>query len=257
MLKVYDVIEYIESIAPVETALGFDNVGLILGKRDREVTGILCCLDLTGEVIKEAVEGGYNTIITHHPFIFDYFKRIDEDDVRGDLLCKAIRNNLNVYSAHTNWDFAEKGVNEALCSALMLGDVKADASKEHRLGMLKEEMTVPVFVEYVKDKLRSKGIKYVLPDKCKNRVIKVVGVSSGSFDDETSWIYENNVDALVTGELKHSAAIDLKMHGFVTVSAGHYETEVLSMRNMAELLGKHYEVKVKFSDLQKNPFDFS
>lgn len=256
MLKLNDVMTYIESIAPACTALDFDNVGLILGKRDNEITGILCCLDLTENVIEEAVESGINTIITHHPFIFNPIKRIDEDDVRGILLCKAIRNNLNVYSAHTNWDFARNGVNEALCSSLMLDNVRADNSNEHRYGILKQEMTVLKFVNYVKDKLNSKCVKYILPDTCKNKVIKVVGVSSGSFDEETAWIYENKVDALVTGEVKHSDAIDLKMHNFVTLAAGHYETEVLGMRNMAELISKQFEINVRFSALQKNPFDF-
>lgn len=256
MLKVYDLMKYIEEIAPSEKALSFDNVGLMTGSRDKEVTGILCCLDLTREVIYEAVEEGVNTIITHHPFIFDPVKRLDEDNVRGKLLGMAVRYELNVLSAHTNWDFAEKGVNHALCVKIGLKDIREDEYMQHRFGVLDKEMDISEFCEHVKDRLQAKFVKVVIPEGLERKKIKVVGVSCGSFDGESAWIYENGVDCLVTGEVKHSQAIDLNMHGFVTISAGHYETEVWGMDAMADIISKRFGDKTRIlkSVRQKNPF---
>ncbi len=258
MLKVYDLMKYLEKIAPSENALSFDNVGLMTGSKEREVTGILCCLDLTREVIYEAVEEGVNTIITHHPFIFDPVRRFDEDSVRGKLLGMAVRHELNVLSAHTNWDFADEGVNHALCARLGLKDIKEDEFMQHRFGVLDKEMDVTEFCEHVKDRLQAEFVKVVIPEGLERKKIKVVGVSSGSFDGEISWIYENGVDCLVTGEVKHSQAIDLNMHGFVTISAGHYETEVWGMDAMADIVKEKFGEKTRIlkSVRQKNPFIF-
>lgn len=256
MLKVYDLMKYIEEIAPFGNALSFDNVGLMTGSRENEITGILCCLDMTREIIEEAVEKGVNTIVTHHPFIFDPVKKLDEDNSRGKLLGLAIRNELNVLSAHTNWDFAGYGVNHALCERLGLEDIREDASMQHRFGVLEPEMETYAFCEYVKDKLHAKFVKVVIPEGLERKKIKVVGVSSGSFDGENAWIYENRVDCLVTGEIKHSQAIDLKMQDFVTISAGHYETEVWGMDAMAYIIKEKFGDKTRIlkSVRQKNPF---
>lgn len=257
MLKVYDLMEYIEELAPAERALSFDNVGIMVGSREDTVTGVLCCLDLTINEINEAVQEGCNTVITHHPFIFNPIKRLDEDNIRGKLLSMAIRHNLNVISSHTNWDFARNGVNDALCKKLGLMDIKEDNSMEHRFGTLEREMSVQEFIEHVKESLLVSSIKAIVPDGLSDKKIKVVGVSSGSYDNEYEWIYENGIDCLVTGEIKHSEAIDLNMHKFVTVGAGHYETEVWGMDAMADILkSKFGNIKVINSRNQKSPFIF-
>lgn len=114
-MKVQGIIQQIETIAPRSFAFyPDDNNGLLIGDYSKEVSKVLLALDLTEEVLAEAIKLKCEMVVTHHPFIFKGIKNIREDNVHGKIIIEAIRNNICVYSAHTNLDVAGQGVNEAL-----------------------------------------------------------------------------------------------------------------------------------------------
>ena len=115
-MKVKDYIEIIEKAAPLEGAYQWDNPGLVLGNPEADTDTVLVAMDLTSEVIEEAAETGAWLIITHHPVIFRPESSMREDRRVGRVLAAAARKNLAVYTAHTNLDVAEYGVNYQLVS---------------------------------------------------------------------------------------------------------------------------------------------
>lgn len=114
MSTIKDIYDYIDKIAPFETAMDFDNCGLIVGGYSVVVTQVLLALDITASVIKEAKEKGANLIISHHPVIFNPIKKLDSNSMPY-LLCK---NEIGAICAHTNLDMAEGGVNTCLANLL-------------------------------------------------------------------------------------------------------------------------------------------
>ena len=123
MITVQDIVTLLEGLAPPALAESWDNVGLLCGDRAREVTNVLCSLDITEQVVAEATERGAQMIVAHHPVIFTSISRITEDDATGRILRAAIRHEIALVCMHTNADCAQGGVNDALAAALFLTNV--------------------------------------------------------------------------------------------------------------------------------------
>ncbi len=118
------VVEILETMAPLELAENWDNVGLLLGSSKQSIKSILLTLDVTAGVAEEAIACNADMIISHHPFPFRAFKSVRTDTVEGTLLSLLLKHDIAVYAAHTNLDSAIGGVNDALASVLQLRDVE-------------------------------------------------------------------------------------------------------------------------------------
>lgn len=117
-MKVYEVISYLESFAPLSLQESYDNSGLLVGDADADTDNAMICLDLSMEVLDEAVEGGYKLIISHHPLIFGGLKRITGKTETGRIVMRAIREGISIYAMHTNLDNSRAGVNAMLSEKL-------------------------------------------------------------------------------------------------------------------------------------------
>lgn len=117
-LKASKVFGCIEALAPKRLAESWDNVGLQIGSYSQMVERILLTLDVTPAVVQEAVDCGADLIISHHPFIFNGLKHICFDEHSGALVEKLIKNEIGVYTAHTNIDIAEFGLNDYIANTL-------------------------------------------------------------------------------------------------------------------------------------------
>lgn len=119
-----DVVKYIEEWAPKEIAWERDNVGLQVGSLNSELKNIMLCLELTGGVINDAIKQKCNFIFSHHPLLFSPLKKIDTQNDKNSLLIeKLIKNNITLYSAHTNLDFTKDGVSFQLAKKLKLNNI--------------------------------------------------------------------------------------------------------------------------------------
>ena len=118
MKKVRDIIEAMESLAPSFLKEDFDNVGLMIGDREKEVKKVLLALDCTLKVVEEAKENNVDLIITHHPLIFRKPNRIVPDDLLGYKITELIKNDIALYSSHTNLDSAKNGINKTIVEML-------------------------------------------------------------------------------------------------------------------------------------------
>lgn len=118
--KVKTIVAYMEELAPSSIALPGDPVGLQVGSFEAEVGKILVALDPDLRAVEKATALGAEMLITHHPLIYNKLSSINEENPKGYLISKAIRNNLNIFSAHTNYDVARDGVSYQMAAALGL-----------------------------------------------------------------------------------------------------------------------------------------
>src|ERR1700756_5559760 len=123
MLSLATVIDFLEQLAPPSLAAEWDNVGLLLGDRSASVQRIMTCLTVTPESAAEAVESGAHLVVTHHPILFRGVKRLTAATPEGRMLLSLIRAGVGVYSAHSAYDNASGGINDALARRLQLHSI--------------------------------------------------------------------------------------------------------------------------------------
>lgn len=235
--KVKDVMDLMESIAPKELTESWDNVGLMIGEREQEVKKILVALDCTSEVIDEALDVGADMIVTHHPFIlFQKIKSIKKGDVLGGKIYKLIQNNISVFSAHTNLDCADGGINDILAELFELKNVEKldEESGLGRIGELENSMKFEGFANVIESKLNTKGLLRLMGDKDKE--IKRVAVCGGSGASFVSMACGKGADAYITGDIKFHEAQDGIDMGMCIADATHYSTEVVVVPVLADRL---------------------
>ncbi|MBQ8953727.1 MAG: Nif3-like dinuclear metal center hexameric protein, partial [Clostridia bacterium] len=180
-------------------------------------------------------------IVTHHPIFFHSRKNIREDDAEGAAVCALIRERLALIAAHTNFDNASPGVNDALADALALQRVE-EAPHGMRVGWLDEAVSVERLVWLVEEKLATRVRFYAVNDKPIRRVA-VLGGAGGDFYEEAMAL---GADAFVTGEVKHHEALAACAQGLCMIEAGHYETEHIAIKLLANRL------QARFDALQYN-----
>ncbi|MBR9997794.1 MAG: Nif3-like dinuclear metal center hexameric protein [Cyclobacteriaceae bacterium] len=136
MVKIKDIMNFLEEIAPLSYQEDYDNSGLIVGDETQELKGILVCLDSTEEVIDEAINHRYNLVIAHHPIIFGGLKKITGSNYVERAIIKAIKQDIAVYAIHTNLDNVKQGVNKKIAEMLDLVDPEILSPGQNKLMKL-------------------------------------------------------------------------------------------------------------------------
>lgn len=229
-MKICEIFDFLNSLYPVETAEDFDNVGLLVGSGENEVTACIVALDCTKSAIETAVERGANLIITHHPVIFEPLKSLSQNSIPA--LC--IKNGVSVISMHTNLDKGLNGVNDALCSKLGLCGIERFSGYDMYplfKGQLKSEMSEEAFVRYLKDTLGG-SVRY----NSTGKTIKTVAVCSGSGGRYVFDAIKCGCDAFVTADVKHDVFIDAQNENFPVFDAGHFHTEDVIVEPLTQIL---------------------
>lgn len=243
MPKVKDIYDYIDLIAPFCTQEEWDNSGLLVGDENAEVSRILFALDITKDVILQAKNMGANLIVSHHPLIFKPVTNI----IKGSPLYEAVKNEINVISAHTNYDKAHYGINDVLCRAVGLNDFTKTDDAHINVAEYKTPMSPDSFVNHIKSVLGS-SIRY----NHINKEIKKVGVCGGSGCDYLELAGELGCDAFLTGDASHHEFLDADEMGIVLVAAGHFETENPAMEPLMNKIEMIFGVPCALA-VQKSP----
>jgi dinuclear metal center YbgI/SA1388 family protein len=135
-MKIADIISFLESLAHPSLQEHYDNAGLVIGEKNRECSGIICSLDATEEVIKEAITKNYNLVVAHHPIIFGGLKKINGKNYVEKTVITAIKNDIAIYAIHTNLDNVVNGVNGRIARLLGLENISILSPKESTLKKL-------------------------------------------------------------------------------------------------------------------------
>ena len=189
---------------------------------DAEVEKVLIALDVTSDVIEEAIAEECQVILAHHPMLFGGIGSVCLDDPRGAKLIRLIRNNIAVMSFHTRLDAVDGGVSDILAGLLgVTGTEKAGAGGIIRIGHLDR----PVYAEEFADKIRDTlGAPYVAYSDT-GRPISKVAVAGGSVKSDIADAIACGADALVGGEVGYHNLTDSSEAGICIFEAGHFYTE--------------------------------
>lgn len=236
-VNVADIIKIMEEIAPPVMAEDWDNVGLMLGRRCKAVKKLLLALDITGEVVQQAIVQKADMIITHHPLIFRGLKRVTDNEWQQELLLTLAEKGIAVYSAHTNLDCVSSGVNDVLAKKLHLDSVDVLDSDNGlgRIGIV-PACSLHEFAAMVKKVLRA---DYVAVGDAGKQVHKVA-VCGGAGSDLISLALLCGADTLVTGDIKYHEAQQAVFSGLNVIDAGHQPTELPVMDDLADRLSQRF-----------------
>lgn len=255
MTTVADILTLIESIAPPYMAESWDNVGLLCGRKEKQVKKILVALDPFSNVIEEAIREKADLIVTHHPLIFgEKVMAVNEDTETGRCLLTLIENGIAAINAHTNLDMAPGGVNDVLARTLGLTNVElirpAGTDGEGRpYGLLRqgilEEQDLDSFLAHVKKALHCDGLRYVDGGKSVRRV----AVGGGSCAGGMWEVLEAGCDTFVTSDVKYNQFRTAYEMGLNLIDGGHFHTENPVVSVVAQkILEKFPEVEVKICE---------
>lgn len=246
MSNVKNIYDLINKEAPFDTAAKFDNVGLLVGDKNREVSKILLCLDVTNEVIDEAISIGAELIVAHHPVIFDPLKSLNSSSIPYKLAM----NKLSAICAHTNLDICPTvGVIKALADKVGLTDLVGFCDDGYYVSVLNEEITGIEFAKKVKSAFPNSMVQYSNIEKTIKKVAICAGSGSGCVD-----CFSDDIDAFLTGELKHDRWLEVRNKNIFAVAAGHFDTEQIYMPYVAEYLRKNTEnIEIIESKNEVNP----
>lgn len=247
MASVGEILSFLWKQAPVELAENGDNIGLIAGDEELNVTKAILALDITDGVIDEAIEQKAQLIISHHPVVFGSAHRFTPQDYITQRAYRLVRSGISAICMHTNLDAADDGVCETLARKIGLTDIRElEKSGENgnmgRIGFLEESAEPEWLALRVKEELCCDAVKYVAG----NDKVTAVAVISGSGGDFTGLAIDSGADALVTAEVKLHQFIFAKNNGFTLIDAGHYETEYPIIPELKSRLEQEFPV-VKFN----------
>lgn len=159
-MKIQEIVGALEKLAPLNLQESYDNAGLIIGNKNTTCTGIICSLDVTEEVIKEAVKKKCNLIVAHHPLIFSGLKKINGNNYTEKSVIAAIKHDIAIYAAHTNLDNLLSGVNKIIANKIGLINTKVLSSKNNILKKLFTYAPLD-FEEKIKNELFAVGAGHI------------------------------------------------------------------------------------------------
>lgn len=228
MRRAGEIYEYLKELAPLELQMDFDNSGFQLGRLDAEVNRALLALDVTEEVVGEAIELGAQLIISHHPLIFSKLRSIMDTK-----LLRLAENRIAVISMHTNLDIAAGGVNDVLITLLgARADGPLDPDDCGRVGELPEAQQFDSFLRFCKTALDSKGLRYYDA----GRPVKRLAVMGGSGGDYIGCAAEKGCDTYVTADIKYHQFLEAKELGINLIDGDHFCTENPVIPSLCEKL---------------------
>lgn len=233
-VKCSEITAAIEKIAPRRLAESWDNVGLQVGSYKKEIQRVLLTLDVTEEVINEAIEKNADMIISHHPFIFGGVKSICTDEPKGALLAKVIQHHIVIYAAHTNLDKAELGLSDYIAEKIGIDERKPlDPSDAENL--YKIVIYVPVdYTDAILEVLGNAGAGFI--GRYSHCSFRTVG--KGAFKplegtnpfigttDELTTVEEDRIETIITASIMKNLIRKLKdVHPYEEMAYDVYPLE--------------------------------
>lgn len=230
IMKCQDIIEILERQSPPEYAMDWDNVGLLVGRRDKEVKKIMIAVDATVEVCQAAVYNHVDMIITHHPMIFSKLSRINDDTALGRKILALAEAGIVCYAMHTNFD-TRGGMGREAARRLSLKNTEVleetlNGEGLGQIGVLSQTITVGELAQDVK---RAFGLENVIIYGDINADADKVAICPGSGKSVIEIAVQKGADCLITGDIGHHEGLDAVEMGLKIIDASHYGIEKIFM----------------------------
>lgn len=214
MAKVSKIIKKIEKFAPLETQQNWDNSGWQINLNNKETHKILLALDVTQNTVKEAIKNECDLILSHHPVFFSPIKVINKP-----FVIDAIKNNIQIYSAHTNLDIAPGGVSEYLAQKCGFKDLDT-AFEFIKYLKFSEEKDFSELIDNLKNIFNIPNIRVV---NSKRKTYHSIAFCSGSGAEFIHDLENIGIDVFITGDLKHHQALNSEK--MTIIDLGHFQSE--------------------------------
>ncbi len=253
-----DLIDQLEELAPTSYAYNWDNVGLLVGRKDKKIERVMIVLDVTDDVIEQAITENIHMIISHHPLVFGGLKRVTPEDYIQRRVYSLIRHDICCYAMHTNFDVM--GMADAMADELKIQNAKVlEVTYEDeiategcgRYGNLLKSYSLSEYAKEVKEQL---GLDHVLVYGQLDSLVESVAIMPGSGSDMIGKALEACVDVMITGDIKHHQGIDAVAQGLSIIDAGHYGTEKIFVPYLKEYLLRNTSGLVIKTPYEGNPF---
>lgn len=259
-MKIQNITNYLEELAPLSYAEGFDNVGLLIGDHTTEVTGVIVTLDSLEATVDEAIAKNCNLVISFHPIIFGGLKKLNGSTYVERVVIKAIKNNIAIYAMHTALDNIKNGVSGKICEVLGLKNTeilipKSNLHTQEMIGMgmigeLNSEMNEVEFLQFIKTTMKTACIRH---SEFLGKPIKKVAVLGGS----GSFAIENAIalkaDAYISSDFKYHDFFKAEKQ-LLLADIGHYESEQFTKNLLVEYLTKKFtNFAIILSEKSTNP----
>lgn len=237
-MKVKEIISLFESIAPLSLQEEYDNSGIQIGNVEKEISACLLCMDVTEEVIDEAIERGCGMIVSHHPLLFKPIKSITGASYVERCVIKAIQNEIAVYAGHTNFDKVHGGVSFLIGKKLGLTEMIPLVEEENGLdglgviGKLESPIPLGSFLQLVKKQLHLSTIR---SSEQSERMIQKVGLCGGSGSSLAKYAMAHKADLYLTADLSYHDFY-LNTPTFTVADFGHYESEYVIIDYFREII---------------------
>ncbi|HIW21598.1 MAG TPA: Nif3-like dinuclear metal center hexameric protein [Candidatus Dorea intestinavium] len=251
-----DIIEKIEEKYQLSYACDWDNVGLLVGREEKEVKTIYIALDATKQVVERAISNKADLLITHHPMIFSGLKRVNDKDLVGSKVVALLQNDITYYAAHTNYDV--KQMADLAAKKLRMEETKVlEITKEEEelgiglYGNLPEPVSIRELGELIKNKFHIDTVK-IFGDL--NKKVTNVAISPGSGKSMITPSLEVGAEVLITGDIDHHTGIDAVDEGLLIIDAGHYGLEHIFIKDMARFVSELSDDFNIIREPLENPF---
>lgn len=253
MRTVSEILQFVQTLAPMHYACDWDNNGLLVGCTESEVTKVLIALDPFMDAAQEAAELGAQVLLTHHPLIFSPLKSVTNADATGRTVQFLIKNNIAAINAHTSLDVAPGGVNDCLAAGLGLRDVQAiGAEGLLRIGTI-DALPLDSFLGIVKAQLHTPVLRYCQGTGQCHRIAVGGGSCAGEMQDAIA----AGCDTFVTADCKYNHFWDARDAGINLIDAGHFYTENPVCTYLQEKLSQAFpDLVVKISESHRDCMKF-
>ncbi len=263
-MKTADFISILDSLFPQDLQEGYDNTGEQIIFPDGTVTTVLLALDLDDRMIDEALEEGAEIIVTHHPLLFRPVKKIVSDQPLSRLIIRIIKNNISLYSAHTNLDrvyFDKLGEALGFTNITPLLPEGGGMPGIGALASLDCPVSLRELIDLAKKKLSLEQVMYTGNlNSMISRIALVNGAGGGLID---KILAEHSVDCIVTGDVGHHHGKSAEMSSVAVIDAGHFGTERILLHFLKEHIHEYLkksldrsDIRIKISEYESSPFRF-
>lgn len=248
--SVKDILALVNEFAPFQTAEPDDNVGLLIGHPDAQVDTVLVALDLTMGAALEAERVGAQLILTHHPVMFRGRKHMRTDDAEGALIAQMLKSGVAMIAAHTNFDAARGGVSEILAEEAFVKNLSPLRDGLVTIGDYRG--TLRELEWRVRERINPHARVYGA-----DRPLSRVAACGGAGSEFWTYAQQAGADCYLLGEIRHHDALAAVQMGMAVIDAGHYETEHLSVKALANGLQTRADAvqyKLRVIESEFHPF---
>jgi dinuclear metal center YbgI/SA1388 family protein len=259
IMRIKDLEEIFENFAPNSFQESYDNSGLIIGNKEEEIKNILISLDVTEEIVNEAIKKGCNVIVSHHPILFFPIKRLNDNNYVERIIKLVIKNDISLYSIHTNLDNVIHGVSSKISEKLNLKNTnelkqnKICNSTSGMIGELENEINYKDFLNNLKDIFKTPSLKYTNPIKENIKKIAFCG-GAGSFLLEGA--IKKGADVFISSDFTYHKFFDAD-NKIMIIDIGHYEFEQFTTELIVQFLSsKGLKNNIFSTAINTNPVNY-